>query len=459
MLKIALLLLPLAGTAGLWLRKNASPLVQRLVTVAVIHVTAALAVWVQTAGTDPVGGWYLLLVNAVFVLSSWGFLLPGLFSQRHAHEYRFIQPDLLLLLAALNGIGLASGPVFYYVALESALFAIWLCLGVGSIEAPDVRGSLIAFSLGTGLVLAGLVLLSPGLGASFAAMDTAALPPLRLTIGAALAAVGLAVCTGLAPAHGWLPAVVARLSRPAGMLVAILVPCAGLVGWLRLLAALAPPGTAADTLWLMRALGLATMAAAVWGLAVRRQEKAFFAHAAVFHTGAMVFAVGMGGPGVWAGLLHGSGRALVLAAVFMAGSALVARGKELDQIRGAWRGRPFVAAAWFGSVLAWCCAPPFPLFASVFASVFAVANRAFAAAIWWWGGLFALLLFLGAIAFAAPGLAALAGTAEEEDGGEAHSGSVWAALLALAAAATLGLGVPDGLADLLTAAANTVLMD
>lgn len=424
MLKLALLLLPLAGTAAIWRWKNASPAAQRLIAATVIHATAAIAILgVAFSTSDHAGGWHLLLVNSVFLLTAWGFLLPGLFGQRHADEYRSVWPNLLLLLAALNGPGLASGPVPYYIALESALFAIWLCLGVGSIEAPDIRRSLVAFSLGTGLVLAGMLLLSPGADA-----------PLRVKTGATLAGVGLAVCTGLAPTHGWLPAVVARLPLPAGLLVAVLVPCAGMVGWLRLLAAVAPGGLASDTLLLMRLFGLATMAAAAWELATRCRGKTFLAHAAIFHTGVMVFAVGLGGQG---GLLHGTGRALVLTALFLVDSALGGGS-------GVWRKRPFAAAAWLGASLAWCASPPFPLFASVFA----VTAQAFAAFVWLWGALFLILLFAGIVAFAAPSLAVLSGTAGEEGEDHPYPGSLWASFLALALAVGLGLGIPEWLRNM-----------
>lgn len=290
-----------------------------------------------------------------------------------------------LLLAMLsNNLGVTWG------GMEAATIAGVLVVGLPRTEAAVeaswkyfiICGVGIALALfGTiVLYLAAQAVLGPGLEAmSWTALPAAA-PRLHaplLNLAFVFLLVGYGTKAGLAPLHAWMPDAHAEGPTPVSAVLAGSVLNVALGVLLRLRDVLGRNAGAIPPGWPLLLLGLASVLLASFSLWPRRDVKRFFSFSTIEQNGLVAFAFGLGGPAIFAGLLHMTVHTLCKAAVFQCvGRACQLKGgQQFQDITGLISRHRALGLTLAAGILAVAGLPPFGLFSSEFLVVVATARQ------------------------------------------------------------------------------------
>jgi len=300
-----------------------------------------------------------------------------------------VSRHLGLLWVSVEATTLASAPLIYFHRHRRSLEATWKYL--------------LVCSVGIGFALLGNVtLVAAASGQAGAALDLDALLRLAPTLDPAwlqaaflLFLVGYGTKMGLAPMHTWLPEAHGESpSAVSALLSGALLNCAFL-GILRAHQVLEAAGAAELAAGPLRAFGIFSMAVGAFFLVRQRDYKRMLAYSSVEHMGVVALGVGIGGVGVFGAMLHALSHSLAKAGLFLTAGNLLARyaSKRAEDVRGALTVQPRTAALWVAGLLAITGIPPFALFLSEFT----ILRAALAFDPW----LAAVFLALLAVAFAA----------------------------------------------------------
>lgn len=300
----------------------------------------------------------------------------GLLDATRAREYHVLFMFFLgfMLLALLsNNLGVT------WVALEAATISAVLVVGLPR-TATAIEASWKYFLLcgvGIGLALFGTVVLYlaalPALGPGYAAMSwtelARAAPDCRgtlLNLAFVFLLLGYGTKAGLAPLHGWMPDAHAEGPTPVSAVLSGSVLNVALVVILRVRAVMDSNADAIAPGPPIMALGLLSVLLAAFSLWGRRDAKRFFAFSSIEQSGVAAFAFGLGGAGVFAGLLHMTVHTLAKSAVFQCvGLAAQRRGGQMfAQLGGLLATDRALALTLSCGIVAIAGMPPFGLFAS-----------------------------------------------------------------------------------------------
>jgi hydrogenase-4 component F len=239
----------------------------------------------------------------------------------HALLLAFLGFMLLALLS--NNMGLT------WVALEAATIASVLVVGLPRTENAVEASWKFFLICGVGIALAlfGTIVLYlaalPALGSGYSAMSWSELaraaPQSRgtlLNLAFVFLLVGYGTKAGLAPLHGWMPDAHAEGPTPVSAVLAGSVLNVALVVILRLRTIMAANPDAIAPGPPIMALGLLSLLLAAFSLWGRRDVKRFFAFSTIEQSGLAAFAFGLGGPAIFAGLLHMTVHTLAKSALF-----------------------------------------------------------------------------------------------------------------------------------------------
>lgn len=262
-----------------------------------------------------------------------------------------------LLWVAVEATTLASAPLILFHRSGSSLEAMWKYL--------------LICSVGIGLALFGTMLMAVsatglehgGLSLSLLAEHRAQLHPGWFKAAFILILVGYGTKMGLAPFHTWLPD--AHSEAPgvvSALLSGALLNCS-LLGIWRFLS-ICPDGLLPFCRQLLVALGLLSLAVAVFFIIHQPDYKRMLAYSSVEHMGLAAILCGIGRWDV--ALLHLCGHSLIKMSLFLlAGNVLLAYGTRAIRSIGGMFGRlPRTALLWLVGVLLICGTPPSPLFVS-----------------------------------------------------------------------------------------------
>ena len=231
---------------------------------------------------------------------------------------------------------------------------------------------LVLTSLGLGVALLGIVILSAGLPGGVGGLSWHTLPSYRSGAHTALVAyllllAGLAAKIGWAPVHNWLPDAHSEAPAPvSALLSAALLPSVLLVAW-RSEHALAPvigPHTAQDVLI---GFGLASLAVAVPFLWRSLAWKRLLAYSSLEHMGVIALGIGFATPLAIAGVaVHIAAHALAKALGFYAATPLLGHEPRAAAhgVTGIGRTERRLGAAMGLSLGTLAGLPPSPLFLS-----------------------------------------------------------------------------------------------
>ncbi len=215
----------------------------------------------------------------------------------------------------------------------------------------------------------------------------AGLDPVLLKAGFALIVVGYGTKAGLAPMHNWLPDAHSQAPAPVSAVFSGFLLNSALYCILRYLP-IVEAGTGSHG-WgrgMLLVFGLLSLAVAAVFAMTQTDVKRLLAYCSVEHLGIIAVGVGLGGIGVFAGLLHVIGHSLAKTVSFgCAGRAGQLRGShDLRQLGGIAATAPVWGVGLVASVLALGGLAPF----SLFISEFMVVRAAAAAGAWWVAAIF-----------------------------------------------------------------------
>lgn len=278
---------------------------------------------------------------------------------------------------------LSSAPLIYFHRHRRSLEATWKYL--------------IICSVGIALALLGNMLFTlafhPGVPADNDQMrffleraaslpasgDGAATPWLKA--GFIFLLVGYGTKMGLAPLHNWLPDAHSQApSLVSALLSGALLNCAFL-GILRGHQVMLGAGLGEFSGGLLVFFGLLSMLVAAVFIVDQGHFKRLLAYSSVEHMGILALAVGLGGPAVFAGLLHAVNHSFAKCMLFLlAGNVLSHYHTHSSyDARGMRWTMPVTAALWMAGFLAITGTPPFGLFVSEFSLLHALLERGH----WW----------------------------------------------------------------------------
>ncbi len=437
------------------------------------HTTAAVAIvsaeirltniapWLEL---DALGQLGLVLVSIVFLVCA--VYSVGYLRLRSERPNRIFCTVLLVFLAMMSLLMLAQHLTVMWVAMEattlatalllyfnqnqSSLEATWKYLMVGSVGiALALLGTLfLAYSalIGLGeptLLFSALVRRAPELSA----------PWLRTAF--VLLLVGYGAKMGLAPMHTWKPDAYGEAPGVVGALLAGGMTTCAFIALLRVYRVADAAGQGAFARSLLITLGLLSMATAAVFMVGQRDFKRLLAYSSVEHMGILVLGIGIGGPAIFAALLHTVNNALVKGVLFLAAGNIhrAFKSKRLEDVTGAIRRLPVSGSLFLVGFLAITGAPPFgPFVSELLILTAAIDSQRYVVATLY-------LLFLGVI-FIGMGstvLAVVQGEPPEDMEGRTYKESpmkVVPMLASLVLVLMMGIWIPEAVTDLLHAAAR-----
>jgi hydrogenase-4 component F len=344
-----------------------------LVLFVAVHPASAYATpWLAL---DPLGKLVLILVSALFALSS-PYML-GYLRYRQERPNRFFCACMLgflgvvslvtwarhlgLMWVGIEATSLIAAPLIYFSHTARSIEATWKYLLVGSVG--------IAMALLGSFFLA-YASLHEGLGTSLTFDELLQHAPLLskpwLHAAFVLLLVGYGTKMGLAPMHTWKPDAYGEAPGVVGAMLAGGVTSCAFLAMMRIHHVCLAAGDGQFSSGLLIFMGLSSMAVAGVFMVGQRDFKRMLAYSSVEHMGILVFAVGIGGPAVFGSLLHLVNNGLTKCVLFLtAGNLHRAYGsKSTDHVGGALRKLPYSSAMFLAGFLAITGSPPFGPFIS-----------------------------------------------------------------------------------------------
>jgi hydrogenase-4 component F len=468
---IALILVPLtmAALTGLvssnrwrpWLLPLGAALHLTLTAIAVQQPD--VSAWDGWLALDALGKVFLLLVSVLFFLCM--LYAPSYLALRADKPNRVFCACLMLNLGMMTLVILSHNLGLMWVALEATTLAtapgLYFNRSARSLEATWKY--LVICSVGIALALLGSFFLA--YASLYAGRETTLhfddllrqAPQLSrpwLHAAFVLLFVGYGTKMGLAPLHTWKPDAYGEAPGLIGALLAGgLTHCAFLavLRFYQICQAAGDADFARDILLLM---GLLSMAAAAVFLVRQRDFKRLLAYSSVEHMGILAFAVGIGGPALFAALLHTLNNGFTKGVLFLsAGNIHRAYGsKYTDDVAGALRLVPLSGGLFLAGFLAGCGSPPF----GPFVSEFSILTAAFAQERYLPGALFVVLLLAVFLGMGVSVLAVVLGRPSERKTAQPFRDGIGTGLpvvLLMGLVVLLGVYLPPPLTNLLHDAA------
>jgi hydrogenase-4 component F len=449
----ALAALPAVSIAGTRGELTAAQGWLRLDALSALHVVLLLVVFVPSACFA--AGYFRQEIE------------EGTFSRKAARRFAslwFGALATMLLVLLANNLGMM------WVGIEATtlLTAFLICthLSPGALEA--MWKYLLMCTVGVAVAFMGILLIAAatrhtGLPVTAALLwtnlmqATGTLDAALVKAGFLFLVVGFGTKAGLAPMHNWLPDAHSQAPSPVSAVFSGCLLNSALYCILRCLPL--AEGVSGNVGWargVLVALGLLSMVVAAGFLMAQRDLKRLLAYSSVEHMGIMALGIGLGGAGVFAGLLHMLGHALAKPlGFFCAGMLGQAYGThDLRRMGGVVRAVPVWGAGMLLALLVLAGVAPGVLFLSEFF----VLKSAVEQHAWWTTAIYLAAL---AVAFLAVLRRAIPLAWDDAAPPPAHAvqAGIGARLLVgvpLALLLALGLCLPFGFTDLLQHAASIV---
>jgi hydrogenase-4 component F len=411
---------------------------------------------------DPPGRLVLLLLSVLFAICA--VYAVGYLRHRRELSNRVFVPCLLIFLAmtslvacsqhlglmwvAVEATTLATAPLIYFNRTPRSIEATWKYLLVGSVGiALALLGSffLAYASLGeeSSLLFGDLLRRAPRMTQSW------------LQVAFALLLVGYGTKIGLAPMHSWKPDAYGEAPGIVGALLAGGLTNCAFLALLRVFQICQAAGEGAYAGGLLVVFGLLSIAVAAVFMVGQRDFKRMLAYSSIEHMGILVLAVGLGGAGIFAALLHMLNNGLAKGVLFLSAANIhrAYDSKSIDEVRGAMRRVPLSGSLFLFGFFAITGSPPF----GPFVSQFLILSRAFAADRFFVGGAVLLLLLVVFVGMGRTVLAAVQGRPSPEAERTGYRDGLLTGLpvaASLALVLVLGIHIPSPLEAMLREAAR-----
>jgi hydrogenase-4 component F len=328
---------------------------------------------------DPAGGLLVAVIGVVGLASL--LVAPAYLDASHGSVVREERRERAFFAAfyafwvVLLAVPLAGNIGAAWLLVEATTAASALLVGFsGKGRALEAAWKyLVLTSLGLGVALLGIVLLSVGVpkggvGAlSWHALGTYSSGRDSALVAYLLLLAGLAAKIGWAPVHNWLPDAHSEAPAPvSALLSAALLPAVLLVGW-RAQQALAPVVGERTTQTVLVGFGIASLAVAVPFLWQPMAWKRLLAYSSLEHMGVIALGIGFATPLAIAGVVvHVGAHAIAKALGFYAATPLLVHDPRAagHAVTGIGRTQPRLGVAMGLSLGTLAGLPPFPLFVS-----------------------------------------------------------------------------------------------
>jgi hydrogenase-4 component F len=272
-----------------------------------------------------------------------------------------------LLWIGMESTTLAVAPLIYHRHDRRSLEAVWKYLVLSSVG--------IAFALLGVFLLATAQPSGPSGGRPLVLDDlianAAALDPVWLRGAFVFMLIGFGTKMGLAPLHSWKPDTYGEApSLVGGLMAGALTSCA-FVGLMRVVSICFAAGADAFVRPALIGFGLFSLAIAAAFIIGQADVKRLLAYSSVEHMGLLVLALGLGGAGAYAAVLHAVNNGLAKVMIFLAvGNVVRATGTTtMTGIRDVVRRLPVSGALMVVGLFAVTGSPPFGMFISEFTIV------------------------------------------------------------------------------------------
>ena len=470
-----LIALPLLAALAAFLTRSVALRARLLPVTGALHLAAllyALRAWDRLPpdawiGLDALGGWTLLVISVLFCVCAC--YAPAYLALRPERDNRVFTTSFLCFLGLASLLAQARHPGLVWVAMETTTLAtaplIYFNHNRRSLEATWKY--LIIGSVGIALALLGTLFLAyaahlgglqePLLFSSLTrdGADLLSRPWLRAAF--VLTLVGYGTKMGLAPLHTWKPDAYGETPGVIGALLAGGVTSCAFLALLRIYSVVAAAGEIEFARELMVGMGLLSMLWAAVFMVRQLDIRRLLAYSSVEHMGILVFGIGIGGRAARFALFHLAANALVKCVLFMSAGNINRSyaSKRLPYVRGAIRRTPVSGWLFFLGFLAITGTPPF----APFISEFNIAAAALAQPYLWTGVAFLVLLGGIFLAMSDTVVQVVFGT-PPPDRARTPYRDTWATtaplVVALALSMTMGLWLPEPLANMIRSAGDVV---
>ncbi len=327
---------------------------------------------------DGMSALFLLLLSAVVVCVSiyTVYYFRDVRGEHSEREYSTAVLFLLLFIDSVNGVLLSTNLGLLWVFLEastltsvvlvnferkgSSLEAAWKYIFICSIGISLGFIGIIFISFGS---LQTASLLFDDLGRAAGSMN-----PFWLRLSFPFIVIGFGTKMGLAPVHSWLPDAHSEAPAPISALLSGALLNSALFGILRVLAIMNDAGDGAFAGNLLAIMGfLSLFVSAIFVLGARNYKR-MLAYSSIENMGIISIGIGIGGPGIFAALLHMVGHSLAKSSFFLTAGNVdhIAHSREIADVRGLLRRDRTTAWLWIAGLLAISAMPPFVTFLSEF---------------------------------------------------------------------------------------------
>jgi hydrogenase-4 component F len=427
------------------------------------RIVVGLPGWIEADGLSALMLLVTAAVGTLAALYSWGYMAH---TPARPWAVRGYYANFNLFLLSMLAVPLIVEPNVVWTAVElTTLLSVMLVAFENTREAVEAAWKYVVLTImGASIALLGILVLywamkeAGGSEFTWAGLRAVApqMAPGRAELAFVLILVGFGAKVGLVPLHTWLPDAHSQAPSPVCALLSGVETSSVLYVILRLLPILrAVPGQRLEG-WAL-AVGLISMAVAVFLLFRVRDYKRLFAISTVEHMGLILAAAGLGSSAahfglVWQVVTHALAKSFCF---YAAGLALMATGtREISAGRGLIRTSAPAGSALLLGGLAIAGAPPF----AVFLSEFTIFRAGLAEGHYLATGLLIALIALAFFAIMAPINRMVFGMPE----GDASPGHrlprtcLAAAALGAALVIVLGMYVPAPLHTLLRLAADVL---
>ncbi|MEZ4525600.1 MAG: proton-conducting transporter membrane subunit [Desulfobacterales bacterium] len=271
-----------------------------------------------------------------------------------------LSTHLGLLWVFVEATTLSSAYLIYFNRTEAALEAAWKYIFICSV--------------GIALAFVGIIFLSMGLGHSDSLFfddlykNAKNINPFWLKLALSFILIGFGTKVGFAPVHAWLPDAHSESPSPVSALLSGTLLNAALLGVIRVSTLLKLAGLEGYVSQLLLLMGfLSLFVSAVFVIRIENYKR-MLAYSSIENMGIIAIGLGIGGPGVFAAMLHLTAHSLIKASLFLTSGTVehCYGSKMISEVRGLLHRDKITGWLWMLSFVAIAGIPPFPLFFSEF---------------------------------------------------------------------------------------------
>jgi len=377
-----LLLFPVAAAILLLIARSRIFNMVLMLGYSIMHLVLSISFCIYPASftqyfkTDDLNRLFLIVLSVVFAGVSLNLLEFLRNSNEPARKQSLFIANVLIFVAAMTGVILSTHLALLWVFVEattlSSSYLIYFSRSESALEATWKY--LFICSIGISMAFVGIILLSMGLGGNNSLFfndlyaQAKNINPFWLKLAFPFMLAGFGTKVGFAPVHAWLPDAHSEAPSPVSALLSGTLLNAALLAILRIdkLMYLAGMKWYAQNLLLVIGF-ISIFVSAVYIINIKNYKR-MLAYSSIENMGIIAIALGIGGIGIFAAILHIIAHSLTKAAFFLTSGTILHRfhSKSIMGVKGLLKTDPAAGWLWLLCFAGIVGIPPFPIFLSEF---------------------------------------------------------------------------------------------